>query len=136
MFIFQAGRKNGKPIIGLEDIAESRFLTTKARYNPNKRKMDAWFAKMLKKENGYLLQENVYRKRNIALLDSIGAATNTNFYREHMLFKRNENMVVVLDSVMHQKSIFAGVGAAHLAGEKGMIQMLQGQRVHCKTTYI
>ncbi|MDG5490663.1 TraB/GumN family protein [Psychroserpens sp. SPM9] len=125
MFIFQAGKKNGKPIIGLEDISESRFLTTKARYNPNKKKMDPWFAKMLKNENGYLIQEDVYRKRNIALLDSIGAATNTNFYREHMLFKRNENMVVVMDSVMPKTSIFAGVGAAHLAGEKGMIQMLR-----------
>ncbi|WP_299272368.1 TraB/GumN family protein [uncultured Psychroserpens sp.] len=125
MFIFQAGKKNSKPIVGLEDINESRFLTTKAAYNPIKEKPDAWFSKLLKTENPYLLQENVYRERNIALLDSIGSATNTPFYREHMLFKRNENMVVVLDSLMHKKSVFSGVGAAHLAGEKGMLQMLR-----------
>ena len=125
MFIFQAGKKNNKPIVGLEDINESRFLTTKAAYNPVKKKPDAWFSKLLKTENPYLLQENVYRERNIALLDSIGSATNTAFYREHMLFKRNENMVIVLDSLMHKKSVFSGVGAAHLAGEKGMLQMLR-----------
>ncbi|WP_298893465.1 TraB/GumN family protein [uncultured Psychroserpens sp.] len=125
MFIFQAGKKNNKQIVGLEDINESRFLTTKAAYNPIKKEPDAWFSKLIKTENPYLLQENVYRERNIALLDSIGSATNTEFYREHMLFKRNENMVIVLDSLMHKKTVFSGVGAAHLAGEKGMLQMLK-----------
>ena len=33
-----------------------------------------------------------------------------------MLYKRNENMVEVLDSLMHKKSVFSGVGAAHLPG--------------------
>jgi uncharacterized protein YbaP (TraB family) len=125
MFIYQAGKKNGKPIVGLEDIKESRFLTTKARYNVNKKEPDAWFTKLMKKENRFLLMENVYRDRNVELLDSIGEATNTNFYREHMLFKRNENMVTILDSLMHKKKVFAGVGAAHLGGQKGMLQMLK-----------
>lgn len=125
MFIYQAGTKNGKPIVGLEDIEESRFLATKARYNRRKKKADTWYSKLLKKESAYGLQEDVYRKRNIELLDSIGEATNTPFYRKHMLFERNENMVVVLDTLMHRKSVFAGVGAAHLGGQKGMIQMLK-----------
>jgi len=125
MFIYQAGKKNGKPIIGLEDIKESRFLTTKARYNVNKKKPDAWLSKLLKKEGRYSLLEDIYRDRNIELLDSIGSATNTEFYREHMLFKRNQNMVDVLDSIMRTKSVFAGVGAAHLGGNKGMLQMLR-----------
>lgn len=124
MFIYQAGKKQNKTIVGLEDLGESRYLTTKARYNSNKKKPDAWLRKRFKKENAFLIQEDTYRDRNLDLLDSIGVALNTSFFRENMLYKRNENMVNVLDSLMHKKSVFSGVGAAHLPGEKGMINML------------
>jgi uncharacterized protein YbaP (TraB family) len=125
MFIFQAGKKNNKAIYGLEDLAESRYLTTKAAYNANKKDLDPWIQKLYAKENPYLIQENVYRDRNLDLLDSIGAAVNTRFYRKNMLFIRNRNMVVSLEKLMPNKSVFAGVGAAHLPGEKGMITMLR-----------
>ena len=125
MFIFQAGKKNGKEIYGLEDLAESRYLTTKAAYNANKKDIDPWLQKLYAKENPYLIQENLYRERNLDLLDSIGAGANTEFYRENMLFIRNENMVNSLVKLMPKKSVFAGVGAAHLPGKKGMINMLR-----------
>ncbi|WP_160129969.1 TraB/GumN family protein [Kordia antarctica] len=125
MFIYQAGKKNNKPIISLENIEEARYLTSRAAYNVRKKKIDEWIQKKFKNKNRYTLQEDVYRDRNIDLLDSIGAATNTEFFREHMLYKRNENMVIVMDSLMQHKTVFAGVGAAHLAGEKGMLQMLE-----------
>lgn len=125
MFIYQAGKKNQKPIISLENIAEANYLTSRAAYNIRKKKPDEWIQKFFKKKNKYNFQEDVYRDRNIELLDSIGAALNTEHYREHMLFKRNENMVRVMDSLMQHKTVFAGVGAAHLAGEKGMLQMLK-----------
>lgn len=125
MFIFQAGKKNNKPIISLEDIEEANFLTTKASYSPRKIDVDDWLQKRFKNKSPFLIQEDVYRKRNIELLDSIGSAINTKFYRKHMLFDRNKNMVNVLDSVMRKKSVFSGVGAAHLGGKKGMLQMLK-----------
>ncbi len=125
MFIYQAGKKNNKQIISLEDIEESRYLTSRAAFNVQKKKPDEWVQKMFKDENRYTLQEDVYRDRKIELLDSIGAAVNTEFYREHMLYKRNENMVIVMDSLMQHKTVFAGVGAAHLAGEKGMLHKLE-----------
>ena len=136
MFIFQAGKKNNKNIYGLEDLAESRYLTTKAAYNPNKKDLDPWIQKLYAKENPYLIQENLYRDRNLDLLDSIGAGVNTEFYRENMLYIRNENMVISLEELMPSKSVFAGVGAAHLPGDKGMINMLRqrGYRVKALTS--
>ncbi|EPR72281.1 hypothetical protein ADIWIN_2781 [Winogradskyella psychrotolerans RS-3] len=81
--------------------------------------------KLYAKENAYLIQENLYRDRNLDLLDSIGAGVNTEFFRENMLYIRNENMVISLEKLMPTKSVFAGVGAAHLPGEHGMINMLR-----------
>ncbi|WP_282042359.1 TraB/GumN family protein [Winogradskyella flava] len=136
MFIYQAGKKNGKEIYGLEDLAESRYLTTKAAYNANKKDLDPWIQKLYAKENPYLIQENLYRDRNLDLLDSIGAGVNTEFYRENMLYIRNENMVNSLVELMPKKSVFAGVGAAHLPGNKGMINMLRqkGYKVKALTS--
>lgn len=125
MFIFQAGKKHRKPIIGLENLEESRHLTTKARAKIRKKKIDPWLQKLMAEKNMFTFYESVYRDRNIELLDSIGSATNTEYYRENMLYKRNANMVKVLDSIMQNKSVFAGVGAAHLAGDKGMLNMLK-----------
>ena len=125
MFIFQAGKKNNKEIYGLEDLAESRYLTTKAAYNANKKDLDPWLQKLYANENPYLIQENLYRDRNLDLLDSIGAGVNTEFYRENMLYIRNENMVISLEKLMPTKSVFAGVGAAHLPGDRGIINRLR-----------
>lgn len=125
MFIFQAGKKHGKKIYALEDLEESSYLTTKAAYNANKKEVDPWIQKLYAKENPYLIQENLYRDRNLDLLDSIGAGVNTEFFRENMLYIRNENMVISLEELMPSKSVFAGVGAAHLPGEQGMINMLR-----------
>ncbi|MFP4844663.1 TraB/GumN family protein [Winogradskyella sp. PE311] len=133
MFIYQAGKKNNKEIYGLEDLAESRYLTTKAAYNANKKDLEPWLQKLYAKENPYLIQENLYRDRNLDLLDSIGAGANTEFYREHMLFIRNENMVNSLIELMPSKSVFAGVGAAHLPGNKGMINMLRQRGYNVKS---
>ena len=125
MFIFQAGKKTNKPIISLEDIEESRYLVSKASRNSKKDKVDPWLAKLYKKESAYLLRENTYRDRNVQFLDSISQASNSEYFRENMLYIRNENMVKVLDSIMTTRSVFSGVGAAHLGGEKGMITMLR-----------
>ena len=125
MFIYQAGKKKNKPIVSLEDLEEAEYLTTKARTNARKKKIDPWLTEIYEKETPYLLQENTYRERNLALLDSIGEASNTQYFRENMLYIRNDNMVKVLDSVIQNQSVFAGVGAAHLPGNRGMLKSLR-----------
>ncbi|QIJ88789.1 hypothetical protein C7H62_0980 [Mesoflavibacter sp. HG96] len=136
MFIYQAGKKQNKPIHSLEDLEESRYLVTKAQHNARKPKIDPWLQKLYEKESPYLLQENTYRDRNLNLLDSIGAASNTEFFRQNMLYTRNANMVKVMDSIMKYQSMFAGVGAAHLPGKKGMLQLLKdkGYKVKALTS--
>lgn len=125
MFIYQAGKKKNKPIVSLEDLDEAEYLTSKASTNAYKKKIDPWLTEIYEKESPHLLQENTYRERNLALLDSIGEASNTPYFRENMLYIRNDNMVKVLDSVMQKQSVFAGVGAAHLPGDRGMLKTLR-----------
>jgi len=127
MFIYQAGKKHNKQVVGLEDFNESRSLVTKASYNMLKKQQDKWLRKLYEEKPMYTFTEDAYRDRNLDLLDSIGEASNTEHFRKYMLYKRNENMVNVLDSVMQNQSVFSGVGAAHLPGEKGIIEMLRNK---------
>lgn len=127
MFIYQAGKKQNKQVIGLEDFNESRSLVTKASYNMMKKQQDKWLRKLYEEKPMYTFTEDAYRDRNLDLLDSIGEASNTEHFRKYMLYKRNENMVNVLDSIMQNYAVFSGVGAAHLPGEKGIIELLRSK---------
>jgi uncharacterized protein YbaP (TraB family) len=42
-----------------------------------------------------------------------------------LLFDRNENWVKQIPQVSKEKKVFYAVGAGHLGGEKGVIQLLK-----------
>lgn len=116
MFIFQSAKKSGKPIYSLEDFLESHFLAERSNL-PDEDEDDSTPSKPIDLETAYL-------ERNLDLIDSLITKNYSKNYRKYLLTIRNSNMVDGLDSLMPNESIFAGVGAAHLPGDEGMIQML------------
>ncbi len=125
MFIYQAGKKFDKPIIALEDMEESRTLVGRASMNAMKQKPDEWLQKKMQQSDPMFLLQDAYRERNIALLDSIDRAMYTDHYMKNMLHIRNVNMAERLDSTMRKGKVFAGIGAAHLPGDDGVIDLLR-----------
>jgi uncharacterized protein YbaP (TraB family) len=125
MFIYQAGSKFNKPIIALEDLEESSALVGRASLNAVKEKPDEWLQRKMQRQDLMFLMQDAYRERNINLLDSIDRAMYTEHYLKYMLYIRNENMAKSLDSAMKTAKIFAGIGAAHLPGEQGVISLLR-----------
>lgn len=125
MFIYQAGKKFGKPVVALEDLEESSALVGRASMNAVKPKPDEWLQKKMQEQDPMSLLQDAYRNRNINMLDSIDKAMYTQHYLKNMLFVRNRNMTNKLDSVVQTAKVFAGIGAAHLPGEKGVIAMLR-----------
>lgn len=125
MFIYQAGRKFDKPVIALEDLEESTALVGRASLNAMKQKPDEWLQKKMQRQDLTFLMQDAYRERNINLLDSIERAMYTDHYLRNMLYIRNEHMASSLDSAMRTAKVFAGIGAAHLPGELGVISLLR-----------
>jgi uncharacterized protein YbaP (TraB family) len=127
MFIYQTGKRFNKPTYSLEDYKESRDLVEKAFKDSRKKEIDEWLKNIMDKKNvrNFDILQDAYRDRNIGRIDSINRALYTNNYMENMLFKRNENMVDSMETLMRKGSLFTGVGAAHLPGDKGMIDMLR-----------
>ena len=125
MFIYRAGAKYGKSIVALEDMEEATALVGRASRNAMKQKPDEWLQKKMQQQDLTFLMQNAYRERNINLLDSIDRAMYTDYYLQHMLYLRNENMAEKLNSVMQKGKVFAGIGAAHLPGKRGVIALLR-----------
>lgn len=124
MFLFQSARKEGKPIFSLEDFMESFFLARRASLPDNDEKDDNSFQSQRMSQEEL---QTAYLERNLDLMDSMITENFSNNYRKYLLDIRNQNMVNALDSLMPKMSIFSGVGAAHLAGKNGMIEMLRSK---------
>ena len=125
MFIFQTGNKYGKTVVGLEDIKRSSDLVKKAvEGRIQKNSPDLWLQKLMKEKSFPNLMSDSYRDRNISFLDSLNKGIYNEKYMKNMLYIRNEDMVKGIDSLAQLGSTFSAVGAAHLAGEEGVIQKL------------
>ncbi|MBX9783558.1 MAG: TraB/GumN family protein [Chitinophagaceae bacterium] len=122
MYIFQAGRKLKKEIAGLENLKETNKLVTQAY-------IDEARSKTKRKLNVYISPdqlEEAYRNGNLDLIDSFQRSSSSDAMLEKMLYRRNEIQGASIDTIIKKnKSLFAGVGAAHLAGPRGVIEYLR-----------
>lgn len=126
LYIYQTGKKLGKQTAGVETFMSSQQMALEAM-------VDAASDKE-KKQRPYnessfdLIQvmQDAYRKGDLNTLDSVMKITEySEKYTEKFLYKRNETQAHSMDSIMKQHSLFVGVGAAHLAGDRGVINLLR-----------
>ncbi|MBS1654009.1 MAG: TraB/GumN family protein [Bacteroidetes bacterium] len=127
MYIYQCGKKMGKRVAGVENYAESMKLMMEAYSDAAKDKN--------RKERSYEMREDIstdklqeaYRNGNLDLLDSINKLNSfSDVFDEKFLYKRNEIQANHIDSIIRSKSsLFVGVGAAHLPGTRGVIELLR-----------
>lgn len=127
MYIYQCGKRWGKKVAGVEQYAESMKLMAEAYKDAAKEKD--------RKERSYdnegsfssgRLQE-AYRSGNLDWLDSINKVNSfSQAFDEKFLYRRNEIQAGNIDSILRTgQSLFVGVGAAHLPGQRGVIEILR-----------
>lgn len=126
LYIYQTGRKLGKQAAGVEDYFETEKLILEAYQDMAKEKKK----KKVDYEGDYYdlgkkLQE-AYRRGDLDLLDSLNKITVTSdAFNEKFLYKRNEIQAHSIDSILKKQTLFVGVGAAHLPGNRGVIELLR-----------
>jgi hypothetical protein len=128
MFIYRTGRKYNKKTVGLEDTKKSilGIINADLTYKPKEENRTA-IQKILK-NNGYdEALMNFYRDKDLDMIDSLTTLSTSENYLKAMLYDRNIIMVKSIDSLVKQGSLFAAVGAAHLPGKKGIIEMLRAK---------
>ena len=127
LYIFQTGRKLGKKAAGVENYYEAEKIILEAYADMAKEKkrknsdLDAEFVTDYAEK-----MQNAYRDGNLDLMDSLdNKADQSVAFREKFLYKRNEIQANAIDSIIKVTSLFAGVGAAHLPGNRGVIELLR-----------
>lgn len=134
LFIYQAGLKQGKKAVNLEGYKESFMLGMKADVVDNSKeakKKDALRGYKLddlreKGKSPSVMIEEAYRRGNLNTIDSLMNMINSERNKMLFLTRRNINMMNRMDSLMKGKHrVFAGIGAAHLPGDSGAIELLR-----------
>lgn len=127
LYIYQTGRKLGKKAGGVEDYYETEKIVFEAyrdqAKDKNKKKPDT------DGESDFDIQKKIqdaYRGGDLDMLDSLEKLMFTSpAYVEKFLYKRNEIQANSIDTILKKNSLFVGVGAAHLPGKRGVIELLR-----------
>lgn len=127
MFIFQTGKKYKKKIVGLEDAKESMLSILQIIDEDTKPKEENKLAlvKILKNRNPQEVLKEYYREKDIIMLDSVYKLIFSKKAHDALIVNRNKIMTKSIDSIAKTGSLFSAVGAAHLAGNDGIIELLR-----------
>lgn len=128
MYIYQCGMRLGKRVTGLENYGESmRLMEEAARDAANEKNRKERSYGDRDERYGFDKLQDAYRSGNLDLLDSINRYNSqSEAYDEKFLYRRNEIQANSIDSILKSgTSLFAGVGAAHLPGNRGVIELLR-----------
>ncbi len=122
LFIFQSASKLNKQLISLENFAQSEI---KARLSalPDEESEESVNSRNF--YSGSQKIEDAYREGNLDMLDSLSKLASSKNTQRYLIDDRNVFFVNTIDSVLKTKSLFSGVGAAHLPGENGVIELLR-----------
>ncbi|HVM89427.1 MAG TPA: TraB/GumN family protein [Puia sp.] len=127
LYIYQTGRKLGKQATGVENYFETEKLILEATQDMMKDKKHR--STDTEGESIYDIEkktQDAYRRGDLDLLDSLEHIMQpSNAYLEKFLYKRNEIQANSIDSILKKHSLFVGVGAAHLPGKRGVIELLR-----------
>ncbi len=127
LYIYQTGKKLGKRATAVEDYFETEKIVLQAYADmakeKKKKKIDT------DGESRFDILEktqDAYRRGDLDLMDSLDRMLDrSEAFMEKFLFKRNEIQANSIDTIIKKNSLFAGVGAAHLPGPRGIIELLR-----------
>lgn len=138
LYIYQTGKKLGKQTTGVETFVGAQRMMVeayidmandKARKNNNE-------SSSRYPDIGQQIQD-AYRRGDLDVLDSLNTVTEVSrSFTRKFLYDRNITQANSIDSITKTKSLFAGVGAAHLAGKEGVIELLRAKGYKLRPVYM
>jgi uncharacterized protein YbaP (TraB family) len=122
LFIFQSASKLNKRVISLENFAQSEIKARLSAIPDEDRNADTQSGSYY--SNAQKI-EDAYRDGNLDMIDSLSKLGTSKNMQRFLINERNVFFVHTIDSVLKKESLFSGVGAAHLPGDKGVIELLR-----------
>lgn len=136
LYIYQTGRKYGKLAGGVEDYYQTQKILFQAYAAMAKERMKRSNNRDVTPDIDKKIQE-AYRRGNLDLLDSLEHLSfNSPAYVNKFLYERNKIQANSIDSLVKKHSLFVGVGAAHLPGSNGVIELLRKKGYKLRPIYM
>lgn len=128
--IMKEAKKHRKKINGLESMASQMAIFDQIPYKAQAEQLVEYIEKSGtdtadNKEFDKLV--DAYKKQDLKKLEEITIKTDMGFanFTEILLFNRNRIWVTKLKTLLPERSLLIAVGAGHLPGEKGVINLLR-----------
>jgi uncharacterized protein YbaP (TraB family) len=122
-------KEQQEEVFGLESIEEQMNVFDAIPYEVQMKELVKTAKNNLEKDKQEMqLFLDIYKSEDI---NAMYAATQkseneiTSKYEEILLSNRNKNWIPIIEKVAKEKATFFGVGAGHLGGEMGVIQLLR-----------
>ena len=128
--IVEEAEKNDKKVKGLESMAYQAGILDSIPYKLQAMEL-VKYIENIDKAKGEDTELNdlmeAYKQQNLEKMEELMMKSDAgiNSYTELLLYKRNRNWVKKLKTLMPAKSLVIAVGAGHLPGEQGVINLLR-----------
>lgn len=121
LFIYQTASKLNKTVISLENFDDAEIQARLATL-PDDDSDDDQRRKSFVATSRI---EDAYRNGDLDLLDSLSKQMTSFNAQRFLINARNHYFAANIDSVLQHNSLFSGIGAAHLPGSDGVIELLR-----------
>ena len=131
LFLYRMARNQGKETFGLEKIQDHEDLTASFfRTFENPPEID-YFNNFWVNEDPFESLINLYLTGDLELIQQLynyeEKSEEDEEYHHELINKRNQIISNNIATLIHQKSTFNAIGAAHLPGKEGVIELLRAK---------
>jgi hypothetical protein len=127
--IMREAKRNGKDIKGLETMDYQLSIFDSIPYKLQAKQLYEMVKNSDKKQDEKELQEltDAYRKQQLDKMDELTKKEDIGIenFTDILLYNRNENWAKKLDGLLPKNSLVIAVGAGHLPGQRGVINLLR-----------
>jgi uncharacterized protein len=125
--VMKENKKYKKPVHGLETVAFQLSVFDSIPYDKQAKDLVASLDSMESGKKKVLELVEVYKSEDLDRIDALTAngdpSVSSNL--ELLLYKRNRDWAEKIPQLMKEKSCIFAVGAAHIAGDKGILVLLR-----------
>ena len=124
--VMEEAKKNDVKIDGLETIEYQLQIFDQIPYKVQAQQLVKLTQDTSKSDDGLQLLTNAYRNQELEKLNEMTMKDESvSQYADLLLYNRNSNWVIKLQDLMKERSLVVAVGAGHLPGDKGVINLLR-----------
>jgi hypothetical protein len=125
--IMRLAKKEGKPINGLESIAFQASVFDSIPYSEQAQELMKTIDEEAKQDSFTNRMAEIYRSQDLDQIEKLTLEEEggVSSYLELFLFGRNASWIAPMEAAMQNQTVLFAVGAAHLPGEKGVLNLLR-----------